>query len=607
MFRRSIAIVVLVLASHILPAQEAQTPEGQRLMEIVKALANEETAGRAPGTDGIERAANYISTTFKNLGLQPAGQNSSFDDPFTMTTSAQLGANNSVIFHTKRERPGVPIEKVPAIKTSWKLGTEYQPFGFSEKGSASGRVVFVGYGLSPHGKSYNDYDGIDVKGAVVIVLRGLPKWADSDDTYKQLASLRAKATVARDRGAVAIVFVNERGDSSDVLMPFSLDRLGKGAGILCLQVRRTPCAEIFPKNVTSLFEAEKHIENTRKPKSYELPFTTAEVSVDVQYIESQTRNIIGRVPGTDPTVANEYVVVGAHYDHLGMGDENSLSGSSQPAIHHGADDNASGTAGVLELARRFAASPPRRSVVFMTFSGEEKGLVGSHHWVQSPTLPLEKVVAMINMDMIGRLKDNRLNVHGVGTSVSWPAILDSANAQTGFTISTTADGFGPSDHSSFTPKSIPVLFFFTGLHSDYHRPTDTWEKLNYDGEARILNVVERAIRQVADAPQKIAFKEGAEKPAAKSTSSGFRVTLGIIPDYSDDPQGLRISGVRDDTPAAKAGLKADDIITGFGSTTVKNIYDLTTALASANPGDVVEISYIRDGKKGKTKATLTGK
>jgi hypothetical protein len=313
------------------------------------------------------------------------------------------------------------------------------------------------------------------------------------------------------------------------------------------------------------------------------------------------------VQGTDPGKQDEYVIVGAHYDHLGLGDENSLSTSKDPMIHHGADDNASGTAGVLELARRFAATPTRRSVVFITFSGEEKGLVGSHHWVEQPTQPFENLVAMFNLDMIGRLRDNKLNVHGVGTSTGWPVILDSANAQAGFNISTTADGFGPSDHSSFTPKSIPVLFFFTGLHSDYHRPSDTWDKLDYDGEARVLDVVEKAVRIVANDQQDVGFKPGAEKPAAKPTSGGFRVTFGVIPDYSDDPQGLRISGVREGTPAEKAGLQDGDIITKFGGTTVKNIYDLTAAMANANPGDVVAVEYLRDGKQLKTKATLTGK
>lgn len=586
-------------------SQSASSPEAVRLLESVKFLASDSCMGRGPGTAGIERAAQYIRSTFKELGLQPAGFHGSFDDPFTMHTGATLGPDNTMTFNVKRERPGVPIEKVPSTKVGWKLGVDYQPYGFSSSGKISGKVVFAGYGLSS--KSYDDYKGIDVKGALVIVIKGLPKWAENDGTYKQLSTIRSKATTARDKGAAAICFVNEAGDMSDVLSRFSSDGFGNDAGILALQVRRTPGAAIFPKGVKTLFVAENDINKTRKPSSYELPNTTVDLQVQVTVTESSTMNIIGMVKGTDPELSSQYIVVGAHYDHLGMGDENSLHSGKDPAIHHGADDNASGTAGVLELARRFAANPTKRSVVFMCFSGEERGLIGSKHWVASPTLPMENVIAMMNMDMIGRLKDNKLNVMGLGTSTSWPAILDSANATAKFTISTTADGFGPSDHSSFTAKSIPVLFFFTGLHSDYHRPSDTWEKINYDGEAKVLEVVENAVRIVGTDPHALGFRPGAEKPAAKATSTGFKVTLGVIPDYADDPQGLRITGVREGTPAEKGGLKADDIITKFGSTTVKNIYDLTAAMASSNPGDVVAITVLRNGKPLTVSVTLTGK
>ena len=214
---------------------------------------------------------------------------------------------------------------------------------------------------------------------------------------------------------------------------------------------------------------------------------------------------------------------------------------------------------------------------------------------------------MFNMDMIGRLKNDKLNVHGTGTSTAWEDILAAATDGSGLKVSTSADCFGPSDHSSFTPKKIPVLFFFTGLHTDYHRPSDTFDKLNYDGEARILDVIEKSVRGVADADTRIAFVDGAEKPKAKKTSGGFRVTLGIIPDYSDDPTGLRIDGVREGTPAGKAGIEGGDIMTRFGTHTVKNIYDLTAALTSAAPGDVVEIDVVRDGEKKTFKATLVGR
>jgi len=601
------SILVLLLSSTLVWAQEPTTPAAQRVYNDVRFLASDECAGRAPASEGIERAATFIVDRFKALGVQPAGDDGTYRNAFGMTTGVVLVDPNSVWFEMRRERPGVPIDKVRPTRVPWKLGVDYQPFGFSESGTVEGRVVFCGYGIAPHGMDYDDYKGVDVKGAVVIVLRGLPKWAEKDQHLRPLGSLRSKATLAREKGAAAICFVNEKGDSSDVLDRFGPDRLGKNSGIIALQVRRTPCASVFPANVTTLYAAEEQINKTKKPLSYDLPNTSVKIEAGLQFIEGTAYNIVGRIPGTDPSLNAEYVVVGAHYDHLGMGDENSRATKPDPAIHYGADDNGSGTAGVLELAKRFAEQPGKRSVVVMTFSGEEKGLLGSKHWVASPTLPLENVTAMVNMDMIGRLKDNKLNVHGTGTSAAWKPILDSAFAGTELRMSVSEDGFGPSDHASFTPKKIPVLHFFTGLHTDYHRPTDTWEKLNYDGEATILDVVERTVRAAADADTRLAFADGAEKPKAVATGGGFRVSLGIIPDYSDDPNGLRVDGVRPNTPASKAGMQDGDIITKLGSTVIKNIYDLTTVLSTATPGDVVEIVVLRDGKPLTLKTTLEGR
>jgi Zn-dependent M28 family amino/carboxypeptidase len=405
-----------------------------------------------------------------------------------------------------------------------------------------------------------------------------------------------------------VIFVNERGDSADVLARFGLDRLGKNSGILALQARRSSCAKIFPPKGTSLFVAETEIEKTKKPMSFVLENTRATVTTSLVFTESVTSNIIGMIPGSDPSVAGEYVVIGAHYDHLGMGDENSLAASPTPAIHYGADDNASGTAGMLELALRFSEKPARRSILVMGFSGEEKGLLGSKHWVTTPTVPLQKIAAMVNLDMIGRLTKQKLNIQGVGTSPVWPALIDSAKAGIPFTISTTADGFGPSDHSSFTAKSIPVLFFFTGLHSDYHRPTDTYDKINADGQATIVSMVENIVRRVADAPTRPEFTQGADKQSTTQSSSiALKVSFGVVPDYSDDPQGLRITGVKANSAAEKAGLKGDDIVTKLGTTVIKNIYDLMTALGSFKPGDTTDVTVLRNDKPVTMKVTFGGK
>lgn len=599
-------ILGVVAAVNIAYSQDTLSPAAISIQNHIKFLASEQCEGRAPASQGIERAAAYIENWFRQYGVKPAGTNGTYRDTFTMTTGVTLGNRNSVWFDMLIEKPGVPIEMTKPIKVAWKPGADYQPYGFSESGKASGRVVFAGFGISTD--SYDDYKGIDVKDAIVIVIRGLPKWAERDEKFRLQAALRTKATTAREKGAKVVCFVNVEGDSSDVLQRFGLDRLGKNSGIIALQVRRTPCARIFPPNSTTLYVAEKSINDKRKPMSFVIPNSTATVESSVDFIESTTSNIIGRIEGYDPAISHEYVVIGAHYDHLGMGDENSLFTSREPTIHPGADDNASGTAGVLELAKRFSSTPTRRSLVFMTFSGEEKGLIGSKRWTTTPTMPLNNAIAMINMDMIGRLTGNKLNVQGIGTSPQWKSIVDSVNSTRGFKISTTSDGFGPSDHSSFTAKKVPVLFFFTGLHSDYHRPSDTWDKINAEGESRILDFVEQTIRYVADDPTRLLFAEGASTPSVgQSSSIALKVTFGIVPDYSDDPQGLRISGVRPNTPASRAGLIADDIITRVGKTIIRNIYDLMAALGTFAPGDATEVVVLRDDKPVTMKVTFVGK
>jgi len=600
-----VAFTMCLIGSIALYGQQPITPEGQRIFNHIQFLASDECKGRAPASEGIDKAAEYIMKQFAAGKVQPAGLND-YSDTFRLTTGVKLGPVNSVSFDVIIEKPGVPREQIRPTKIGWKLGVDFQPWGFSESGSVSGNVVFVGYGISS--PTYDDYKNIDVKGKIVIVLRGLPKWAEKDEVMKPLASLRNKSTLARDNGALAIAFVNENGDSSDVLARFGLDQLGKNSGIIALQVRRTPCSRVFTPTGTTLFMAEVAIEKTKQPQSFTLLNTRVVITTTLDFEEGVTRNIIGVVRGTDPALANEYVVVGAHYDHIGMGDENSLAASTAPMIHYGADDNASGTAGVIELATRFANQPAKRPILFMTFSGEEKGLLGSKHWVTHPTVPLNHIVAMINMDMIGRLKDGKVNIQGTGTSTIWPAVIDSSKKGLPLTVSTTADGFGPSDHSSFTGKGIPVLFYFTGLHSDYHRPSDTYDKINADGEATVLTMVEKSMRIVADMPSRPDFTKGADKPSATQSSSiALKVSLGLVPDYSDDPHGLRITGVKSGSPAEKAGLTADDIVTKVGPTQIKNIYDLMSALGSFKPGDTTDVSVLRDGKTVTVKVTFAGK
>ncbi|HEX5876267.1 MAG TPA: M20/M25/M40 family metallo-hydrolase, partial [Pyrinomonadaceae bacterium] len=386
-------------------------------------------------------------------------------------------------------------------------------------------------------------------------------------------------------------------------------------------------------SIESIEEAAK----TKSEAAYaELPW---KISLDVDVIrrEVPAYNVVGVLEGSDPILKNEHIVIGAHYDHLGRGGEG--SGSLTPNasdIHHGADDNASGTAGLIELARVFSAQRPKlkRSIIFIAFGGEEEGLLGSNYYVNHPVAPLANTIAMINMDMIGRMKDRKLVIGGVGTSKEWKDIIKQANtAQTiqvtattdqppvrkipivvssngrpimtvdptgAFELTLNEDGYGPSDHQSFYIKQIPVLFFWTGTHNDYHKPSDTFDKINYDDEARILRLVARIVRDVDAADKRLTYTTAKSEPPRASV---FRVYLGTIPNYADSTDGLLIDGVREGSPAAKAGIKPGDRIVKIGTRDVKNVYDYTHALGEMKAGQEYVIEVMRAGEKLSLKIT----
>ena len=323
------------------------------------------------------------------------------------------------------------------------------------------------------------------------------------------------------------------------------------------------------------------------------------------------RNVIGVLPGRDPSLRNEAVIVGAHYDHLGGGGFGALDPDSSGAVHNGADDNASGTTALIHIAHALAAEPPARTTVFIAFSGEEVGLLGSAHYVRQPLYPLDRTIAMVNLDMVGRLKNRRLIVYGTATATEFPALLDSLNWYQGFDLKKQGDGYGPSDQSSFFAAHRPVLHVFTDLHEDYHRTTDDWNKINVEGLARVIDFTAGIATALGNRPRPLTFVDAAPAPAASHASAapgavtpGYGAYLGTIPDMSESPGGVLLSGVRAGSPGDKAGLKAGDIITRIGQTAVPDLQGMTDALRAHRPGDVVEITVTREGKPVTVQATL---
>src|SRR5205807_968044 len=376
--------------------------------------------------------------------------------------------------------------------------------------------VFVGYGASASEFGYDDYAGIDVKDKIVVVLRYEPTGFAAKSGINGLtihSQLVTKAINARNRGAKAVVLANGKlGDGEeDLLTRFGSVSGPENVGICIVQVKNAVAEDWFKSAGKSLSGVQNEINQSTKPDSFEFPETLhVALGVGVESTRATVSNVLAYVPGR----TDEYVILGAHYDHLGRGNYDSLAPSQIGQIHPGADDNASGTAGVLELARLFAPlkGQLQRGILFINFAGEELGLLGSAEWVKEPTRPLDKAVAMVNMDMIGRIKDDKVYVGGVGTGSTFQAILNQAESRAAFKYENSSGGYSSSDHTSFVTKRIPVLFFFSGLHSDYHKPSDTWEKINADSAARLLDVVSSAELELASAAAKPAFVEVAESP-----------------------------------------------------------------------------------------------
>jgi hypothetical protein len=320
------------------------------------------------------------------------------------------------------------------------------------------------------------------------------------------------------------------------------------------------------------------------------------------------KNVIGILPGRDPVLRNQTIILGAHYDHLGLGGFGSLDPDSTGLVHNGADDNASGVAALIQVAARLAASRPARTVVFIAFSGEELGLLGSAYYVKQPIYPLASTLAMVNLDMVGRLRNGRLIVYGAHSAKEFPALLDSLNWYAGFDLKAQGDGYGPSDHSSFYAAKRPVLHLFTDLHEDYHRTTDDWQKVNYDGLKRVADFTLGLVTALANRTKPLTFLElpapTASEAAPSSGPPGYGAYLGTVPDMTGAPGGVRLVGVRAGSPAEKAGLRGDDIITRIGSTETPDLQAMTDALRSHKPGEVVEIMVRRGATVTTLQATL---
>jgi len=590
----SLGLLTLLLAAGAL-AQTLGAADPVRYLDDIKSLTAPPMEGRGAGTKGISRAASLLEKRYQHLGLQPAGTNSFFQ-PFSVITGAKLKSHNRISVDDASQ------------KSELKLNQEFVPFSFSSPGTASAPLVFAGFGATAEEFGYDDYAGIDVKDKIVVLLRYEPAGFAAKSGNAGLtrhAALITKAINARNHGAKAIILANGKlGDGEEDLLTRFGSVSGPGnTGIMLVQVKNQILNDWFKAAGKSLADVQLQIDHSTKPQSFVFPEQLhVSINVDIETTRATVNNVLAYLPGK----TDEYVIIGAHYDHLGYGNADSLAPSQIGQIHPGADDNASGTAGVLELARLFAPMKGQllRGILFASFAGEELGLLGSAHWVQNPTLPIEKAVAMLNMDMIGRIKDGKVFIGGVGTGSTLKSLLEQAQSGSNFKIEYSPGGYSASDHTSFVTKRIPVLFFFSGLHSDYHKPSDTWDKIDSQSAARLVDVVGKTGLELATASDRPTFVTVVEDKPLAGSGGGYGPYFGSIPDFGQVENGVKFSDVRPGSPAAKAGFKGGDILVQFGDKPIKNLYDFTDALRRSKVGDVVDVTVMRDGQPVKASVKL---
>jgi aminopeptidase YwaD len=555
------------------------------LQAHVKYLASPELEGRFAIAPGAHKAADYIARVFEQSGLEPKGTNGYFQD-WELTLGFKPGADNSLKIRGGRV---------------WEAPAEaIRPLNLTANTKVEGELVFVGYGISQPDAGYDDYANVDVTGKIAVILRGAPSWEGVGADIQRAARIAPKVQTALQKGAVGVILVNQ--PDSDRLLPLGMRGRAPAANAALLNVQASVGDKLLQPLGLTVAEAVERINEKGLPISAPLNLT-AEMSASIEPNRGVAQNVVGFIPGSDPALRDEVIVIGAHYDHLGYGEVGSLA--PEPGdIHPGADDNASGTAAIMELARLLAQNRDRlkRSVLVIAFSAEEEGLLGAEYFVQNPTVPRENIVAMLNFDMVGRMTNNRVSISGVGTAAEWEGILKAANSAD-LSLQLGQSASGGSDHMPFMRREIPVLFFFTGMHPDYHRPSDTWEKINYEGQAQIVALAERVVYDLASRPERPKFTRPQQpQPQQGAQRSGFRVRIGLIPTYSEQ-DGVLLEGVAPSSPAEQAGLKAGDRIVAVMGQRIRNIEELTSLYDKMEPGKPVEFTIVREGKELKLQVT----
>lgn len=553
------------------------------LKKHVYFLASDSLKGRYPGTPEDKVAAEYIRDQFQKAGLQLLYQKGL--QTFSIVTGIEPGPGNYLVIN----------------KDSLEFDTDYRAMSFSSKGGGEAKISYIGYGIRVEHEqfSWDDYHGIDVTGNWVFILRGKPPVNNATNILNPISTDFGKAVFAKDMGAKGVIFVNPESSSEDILE--SLSGFSGDAGIPVIQITRKTADRMLLLDGESIYNLEAFHKKTLKPKNFTL-LTPLNANVDLRETSIETFNVAGILIGQHPVLKNEYLVVGAHYDHLGMGGPG--SGSRRPDMqlaHTGADDNASGVAAMIELAKVLSADRKnlQRSIIFVAFGAEEKGLLGSKFFVNSLPVEQAKIKLMVNLDMLGRMKeDNSIQLGGTGTAKEMEELISHSLSNHNILLNTFPEGLGPSDHASFYGQDIPVLFFSTGPHMDYHTPEDTPDKVNYEGMKLVSDAISELLLHAAKSNQQFTYTEAGPKIATQRHGQQRKVSLGLMPDFTAQGiEGLRADFVTKGKAAERGGMKNGDVIVAINGLSVKNIEEYMFRLSQLEPGQTINVEVLRDGKK----------
>ena len=603
MLKRTLILAAVLLASSTPSSSQAVA---SRTRAHVEALASERLAGREAGSPGERLAADYIAQQLARVGARPLPGRSDLFATFEFTAGSRDGGTQVSI--QRAASGGVSGGAVSGVVGGARA------LSFSDDADVSGEVVFAGYGIVvPEAQNfgYDSYATLDVKDKVVVVFRYFPEDADPQTKaiLARYSDLRYKAMAARQSGARAMMVVTgPRSPNAGELVPMTFDTAIAGSGI--------PAASITGRLAEDLFAGQQPLADIQKEfdsgnphaAGFAIPGITATVKTRLVREKRTGRNVVAYLPATVqvPNLQKPWVALGAHYDHLGLGANGSslATGNEAGRAHLGADDNASGTAAVLAIAERLSKEPRRRHLLIALWSAEEIGLIGSAAFVNGSTVPADQIAAYLNFDMVGRMQDNKLAVQATGTSPIWASILERANVAAGFDLAVQADPYQPTDVATFNQAGVPSLNFTTGAHTDYHKPSDTADKIQFEDLDRIADMAAAVARRVMDTDEAPQFTK-VDQSSQTATRAGIRVFTGTVPDYATEVKGLLLGGVIGGGPAEKAGMQKGDIIVEIAGQSIANIYDYAYALELLKIDQPVKVIYMRGSERRETTLTPT--